>query len=120
MKLGIIQECPCFPPITHQLAQSALSVVQLKKTSERYMGPRALVMERSSKSRQCLKCDVLEHARDQFLIQQSQPREEHRELAMSRPANRAKTHFLKNVDLSSILKPADPGEAAFTATKGEA
>lgn len=37
---------------------------------------------------------------------------------MSRPANRAKTHFLKNVDLSSILEPADPSEAAFTATKG--
>lgn len=37
---------------------------------------------------------------------------------MSRPANRAKTHFLKNVDLSSILEPAAPGEAAITATKG--
>ena len=37
---------------------------------------------------------------------------------MSRPANRAKAHFLKNVDLSSILEPAAPGEAAITATKG--
>ena len=39
---------------------------------------------------------------------------------MSRLANKAKTHFLKNDDLSSILEPAAPGETAFTATKGEA
>ena len=29
-----------------------------------------------------------------------------------------KTHFLKNDDLASIVEPADPNEAAFTATKG--
>ena len=31
---------------------------------------------------------------------------------------KAKTHFLENDDLSSIIEPADPREAAFTATKG--
>lgn len=38
---------------------------------------------------------------------------------MSRVANKAKTVFLKNDELASILEPAAPGEAAFTASKGD-
>ena len=36
-----------------------------------------------------------------------------------RPVAKAKTHFLENDDLRTIIEPADPREAAFTATKGE-
>ena len=32
---------------------------------------------------------------------------------------KAKTHMLKNDDLRTIIEPADPREAAFTATKGK-
>ncbi|KAK9861213.1 hypothetical protein WJX84_011545 [Apatococcus fuscideae] len=35
----------------------------------------------------------------------------------SRPYNRAKTHLLKADNLQSILEPADPRDATFTATK---
>ena len=37
----------------------------------------------------------------------------------SRPYNRAKTHLLKADNLQSILEPADPRDATFTATKGK-
>ena len=40
-------------------------------------------------------------------------------MAPSRRGTKAKTHVLKNTDLSTIIEPADQNEVAFTATKGE-